>query len=307
MNFFEQIDDRLSPQQMHIIFYVLLFIATVLNFFAYFFENIAFDNWYFNYYASDPNFYRLYLQFAIFIHSLGFDFFLFIGIVHFVLFALVYYSLKPKGLEYLLLIFISNMPMPFQDTMPIFLLFLVVKYSDSKWSYLLLIPLALVKEVVAWTGFWYLFLTMPDLKSKIEISLSAFAGVVSYIIMRLLMGEVPRIQIPHPSGDPVCPFFSPPHWIKLFLNNTNNIAPAMIISTTLILVFLYFLIKTRNEAYIVGISIIPILFFGAFFLVYLYFPIAIVVVTNRLTVQKQHLTLLPPELLRIVHSRTNKI
>ena len=43
MNFFEQIDNRLSPQQMHIIFYVLLFIATALNFFAYFFENIAFD------------------------------------------------------------------------------------------------------------------------------------------------------------------------------------------------------------------------------------------------------------------------
>jgi hypothetical protein len=226
-------------------------------------------------------------------NSLGVNIFLLSASIFITLITTIYFSLKPTGKDYYLLLLIGTLPMPFQDIVPLFLLFLLVRFSDNNWIYLLLIPLALTKEVIAWVGFWYLFLTARSISDTLKTIMSGFFAASTYVLMRLMIGEVGRSSTPHPLGAPACPFFSPSHWIRLFLTNQYNHTYVMIISTTIIIIFLYFfVISTKLDLYLFILSEIPILLFACFFLMYLYFPISIVILTNRMTVKRRYIPLI---------------
>ena len=278
----------------HGVFLGLVFISTIIRFILELHVNYNFDNFTLvNIYPTEPNCYRLFLQFMLILHnSLGINIFILSAFIFITLINTIYFSLKPTGKDYYLLLLISILPMPFQDIVPLFLLVILVKYSDNNWAYLLLIPLALTKEVIAWVGFWYLFLTAKSILDAQKAIISGFLGVSAYVIIRLMIGEVGRGNTPHPLGAPSCPFFSPPHWIRLFLTNEYNHTYVMIISTLVIIIFLYFfVISTKLDLYLFIMSEIPILLFACFFLMYLYFPVSIVILTNRMTVKRRYIPL----------------
>lgn len=276
------------------LFLGLVFISTIIRLVIEFYVNDNFnDRTIANLYTTDPNCYRLFLQFLLILHnSFRINLFLSSAFIFIILVTIIYSSLKPTGKDYFLLLLISILPMPFQEIVPLFLLFVLVKNRDQKWVYLLLIPLALTKEVMAWVGFWYLFLTIERISDIQKVVISGFLGASAYVLIRLLIGEVGRGNVPHPFGAPPCPFFSPPHWIKLFLSNQNNYAFTMTIMTSIIIVFLYlFVISTKLDVYLFLMSIIPILLFACFFLMYLYFPVSLIILTNRMTVKKRYIPL----------------
>ncbi len=283
-----------KPKIRHGLFLGLVFISTIIRIITEFHVNYNFDNFTItNIYSTEPNCYRLFLQLILILHnSFGINIFLLSALIFVTLIITIYFSLKPTGKDYYLLLLIGILPMPFQDIVPLFLLFVLVKSSDNNWIYLLLIPLALTKEVTAWVGFWYLFLTAESISDVQKVIISGFLGASAYVLIRLMIGEVGRGNVPHPLGAPPCPFFSPPHWIKLFLSNEYNHTYIMIISTVIIIVFLYFfVISTKLDLYLLVMSEIPILLFACFFLMYLYFPVSLVILTNRMTVKKRYIPL----------------
>jgi hypothetical protein len=276
------------------LFLGLVFLSTIIRTIIEFYVNYNFNNTTLtNLYPTEPNRYRLFLQLTLLLHNvLSINIFLLNASIFVILIIIIYFSLKPTGKDYYLLLLIGTLPMPFQDIVPLFLLFALVKYSDNNWAYLLLIPLALTKEVIAWVGFWYLFLTAKSISDTLKILISGIFGASVYVLIRSMIGEVGRSTAPHPLGAPACPFFSPPHWIRLFLTNEYNHTYIMIISTLVIIIFLYFfVISTKLDLYLFIMSEIPILLFACFFLMYLYFPVSMVILTNRLTVKRRYIPL----------------
>jgi hypothetical protein len=283
-----------EPKLRHGLFLGLVFISTIIRLILELHVNYNFDNFTLeNLYITEPNCYRLFVQFLLFLHnSFGINLFFFSALIFVTLIITIYFSLQPTGKDYFLLLLIGLLPMPFQEIVPLFLLFILVKNSDNNWVYLLLIPLALTKEVMAWVGFWFLFLTAEKISDTQKVIISGFRGASAYVLIRLIIGERGRGNVPHPLGAPPCPFFSPPHWIKLFLTNEYNHTYTMIISTAIIIVFLYFfVISTELDLYLFIIAEIPILLFACFFLMYLYFPVSLVILTNRMTVKKRYIPL----------------
>ncbi len=282
-----------EPKLRHALFLGLVFISTIIRIIIEFYVNYNFDNFTIILYNNEPNSYRLFLQFILILHnSYGINLFLFSALIFIALIITIYFSLKPTEKDYYLLLLIGILPMPFQDVVPLFFLFVLVKNSDNNWVYLLLIPLALTKEVMFWVGFWFLFLTAESISDIQKNFISGFLGTSAYVLIRLIIGERGRGDVSHPTGAPPCPFFSPPHWLELFLSNEYNHTYIMIISTTTIIVFLYFFVlSTKLDLYLFLITMIPILLFGCFFLIYLYFPVSLVILTNRMTVKKRYISL----------------
>ena len=68
-------------------------------------------------------------------------------------------------------------------------LVLIMKYSKSRYCFLLFIPLVLFKEVIAFVVFTALFLWNDK---KIQVSLSVIPAGVAYLMFRLFVGPMPQ-------------------------------------------------------------------------------------------------------------------
>lgn len=144
---------------------------------------------------------------------------------------------------------------------PMFIILaLLLKYHDNKYISLLLIPLTLMKEVVGLIGFLYLWIV-----GKKETSyIGGILGGISYISMRLLLGEVG---------------YAPPPFIQqfAFLEVLNRLNPSLVLFYVMPLCLLLGLSfiqskMNRRKALFVLLSSIPIFIFAIPWEPQLWFP-----------------------------------
>lgn len=209
-----------------------------------------------------PFAYRLNWQIISLLEDAPFSVLTWISISWIVSMILVYLILRPKGSQLFLFICwfaaVSYFGTIF-DGEALLLVTLVVVYKDYKYAPLLLIPIALFREIVAFIGFLFLFFYTENKKE----------GTLSFIIAGVLYAVVRFILIgnrPYQSLD----FFTIPYLLDFLLN------PTYLLVYIPLIIILVLLTVDLEYKWMWLITAIPNFLFALFWEPQLWFPLVLV-------------------------------
>ena len=220
-----------------------------------------------------PNAYRLFNWLLIQMDDFILSFYGWAALTFLVVLILSYYLIRPRDFDYLLfLAWIVFLPRIFH-ALQLLLLVILVKYSETKYSSLILIPLALVKEIAFWQGFGYLFLS--NKRSNREIFILAFISSFCYLWVRfIIIGDL--------SYDPNnVPLFSIPFLIQKFITDPSFIIFHNFTRGIPLLILLCLTIQSKIDFRIVFWNIAPVVLFAVYWETQLWLPIALIILSDR--------------------------
>ncbi len=222
-----------------------------------------------------PYKYRLFSQFLVLMDGIILSINLW-GLIFSVIFSLaIYFTIKPKGEDlYLILLILSIMILLSCAVSPaLYLLVILIKYSNEKRSSLLLIPLALFREITSWLGFIYLFLTNKNRKE----------AIFSFSIAVLCYGFVRYILIGDVGYNPdFVGFFLPLISFPFILKGPIIFHIIYIVSLTISISYIiYKNMKSKIEKQLTIMNLIPILLFAIVWEPQLWAPVIVMSIAHR--------------------------
>lgn len=273
----EQYEYLRRDLKQHIMVLGILVTLTYYGCWAVFQYRLSLDSGLIDYYLtsweSAPNRYRMYKQFLLFLHDNPFPLFTWLSLFWIICVYLTYLIIKPDSkdlLPFLVSITVLTLVRGVVDA-PIYpILALLTVYRDKRWISLLLIPLALVKEIAAWVGLGVLFLYGEN---KREGIVSFSIGAAIYAILRfVVIGDV---------GYPpnAAPFFVLPVLPSIILLSLKFV----VIQSALSLFILIVTIQ-REDLRVLLWTAVPVFLFASFWYSHLWFPVIMVALARRRTI-----------------------
>lgn len=209
-----------------------------------------------------PFAYRLNWQIVSFLNGAPFSVLTWMSISWIASIILVYIILRPKGSQLLLFICWFAAVCYFgtiYDGEALVLIALLARYMDNKYTPLLLVPIALFREIVAFTGLLFLFFYT---NKKIEGFLSFIAGGALYGVVRfIVIGNKPYAAFD---------FFTMPFLLDFLMN------PAYVFTYILLIVALIFFTINTQYKWMWLFSAIPFFMFALFWEPQLWFPLVLI-------------------------------
>ena len=230
-------------------------------------------DYYLTSWASAPNRYRMYKQLLLFLHENPFPLFTWLSLFWIICVYLTYLIMKPDSnnlLPFIVSITVLTLVCGIVDA-PIYpILALLTIYRDKKWISLLLIPLALIKEIAAWIGLGVLLLHGGNKKEGI---VSFSIGAAIYAILRfVIIGDVGY-------APDAAPFFVLPVLPSIILPSLKFVVIQSAFS-----LFILIIAIQREDLRILLWTAVPVFLFALFWYSHLWIPVIIVALARRRTI-----------------------
>jgi len=236
---------------------------------------LAYGDWWIDFWHYAPNTYRMWEQFTIWLSGGDGLFVLYFTILSWVVCVFIAYMIM-RPIEHPEIFFLWLLWMGYFGYImngPMYLLFaLLSRYAKERWIPILLIPLALIKEVALFIGAMYLLLYVKEHRK--ESVVGSALGALAYIAVRVLIGEVSY----YPTG---AQFFLP--MIQYVLVMSIQSFLVFIIANTILLLFT---IDTLRHYRLWVLVLIPNLLFALFWEAQLWFPLIILLLKRDVKKEK---------------------